>query len=218
MQHTPYPSPMAALLPVALPPWAYTYLTLLEETGLERTSARGAGTTMRTVKALMDNNPEFKYAVEDALERSADTLEAEARRRAVEGVTKGVYYKGDRVDEEVVYSDALLTTLLKAKRPAQFGDRTQLVGPNNGPLQILVRQFGEPAPRPPIDGEATLVESEPYATLDADDLAGELPTAAASPDDLAGELPAHAAPPPHAAEPAPQVVLRTFGSPADDLL
>ena len=203
---------MAALLPVALPPWAYTYLALLEETGLERTSARAAGTTMRTVKALMDADAEFKYAVEDALERSADTLEAEARRRAVEGVTKGVYYKGDRVDEEVVYSDTLLVTLLKAKRSSQFGDRTQLVGPNNGPLQILVRTFGEPAPRPAIDGEATLVEpspygAEPYASLDADDLAGELPAAPAPPDDLAGELPA-----------APQVAVRTFGAPADDLL
>lgn len=44
-------------------------------------------------------------------------LVSAAIQRAVHGVSKGVYYKGVRVDEELVYSDSLLQTLLKAKVP-----------------------------------------------------------------------------------------------------
>lgn len=45
-------------------------------------------------------------------------LESEAIRRAVQGVEKGVYYKGFKVDTETVYSDGLLGKLLEARVPA----------------------------------------------------------------------------------------------------
>lgn len=44
-------------------------------------------------------------------------LVSAAIQRAVHGVQKGIYFKGVRVDEETIYSDGLLQTLLKAKVP-----------------------------------------------------------------------------------------------------
>lgn len=132
-----------------LPPWVEPFLNQLEATGLLYSSAAAAGTTVRRVRALRETCVEFDEAVTLAEERSHDMLEREARRRAVDGVTKGVYYQGEKVDEEVVYSDGLLTTLLKAKRPDEFAERKQLSGPGGAPLTVLVRTFGtsEPASR-----------------------------------------------------------------------
>lgn len=44
-------------------------------------------------------------------------LYSAAVRRAVEGVPKGIYYRGERVSTETEYSDSLLNTLLQAKLP-----------------------------------------------------------------------------------------------------
>jgi hypothetical protein len=55
----------------------------------------------------------FKWAETEA----AQVLEDEARRRAFEGVPKGVYYRGALVGYERKYSDRLLVQLLKAHPP-----------------------------------------------------------------------------------------------------
>lgn len=68
------------------------------------------------------------------------SLQSEAIRRAVRGVSKGVYFKGERVDEETVYSDGLLTQLLKARLPDTFGPDAAESRGNvfNGPTQINI--------------------------------------------------------------------------------
>lgn len=66
-------------------------------------------------------DPEFAAAWDEALEQGTQVLEEEARRRAVEGVTKekGIYYRGDLIgtEIEIEYSDTLLMFLLKGRRP-----------------------------------------------------------------------------------------------------
>lgn len=139
--------------------WMDIFLRELRVHGLINTAATTAGVTRRRVEREAEKNPEFEYAMESALEAAADTLELEARRRAVEGVVKGVYYQGDRVDEETVYSDTLLTTLLKAKRADEFAERKQITGAGGKPLTVVVRSFGpSPSGNPPVDGEFTRVE------------------------------------------------------------
>ena len=137
-------------------PWIDLFLRQLRGHGLINTAAATAGVTKRTIDRLRESDAEFDYAVESALEAAADELEIEARRRAVDGTEKGIYYQGDRVGEEVVYSDQLLTTLLKAKRADEFAERKQITGAGGTPLTVVVRTFGEAPPddtRPVIEGQ-----------------------------------------------------------------
>lgn len=63
---------------------------------------------------------EFGKAVAEALEVGYDSLEAEAYRRAVDGVDEPIHYRGEEVGTVKRYSDSLLTTLLKANKPKKF--------------------------------------------------------------------------------------------------
>ena len=49
---------------------------------------------------------------DEALDRSADALEEEARRRAFEGVDEPMYYKGEQIGTTKKYSDVLIMFLL----------------------------------------------------------------------------------------------------------
>lgn len=55
--------------------------------------------------------PAFKQEMDDALNEYQATIQIELHRRAIEGVEKGVYYCGDKVGTERVYSDALLAKM-----------------------------------------------------------------------------------------------------------
>ncbi|MGE4292681.1 MAG: hypothetical protein AB7E32_10780 [Desulfovibrio sp.] len=66
-------------------------------------------------------DPEFAQQWEQALRESEDRLEAEAVRRAVEGVEEPYFYQGEQRGASRKYSDQLLMFLLKSKRPERFG-------------------------------------------------------------------------------------------------
>ena len=68
------------------------------------------------------HSEDFAAQWDDALGEGVDILEAEARRRAVTGVDKPVYYKGEVVGSITKYSDRLLMFLLRAHRPQKFRD------------------------------------------------------------------------------------------------
>jgi antitoxin (DNA-binding transcriptional repressor) of toxin-antitoxin stability system len=99
-------------------------------------------------------------------EDATENLEAEAIRRAMDGESKVVTYKGQPVfvwvddDDEIVppnrvnekkhrqvvlkettRSDAMLALLLKAKAPEKYKDRTatEHTGANGGPIQSEIR-------------------------------------------------------------------------------
>ena len=65
---------------------------------------------------------DFAAQWDEALEEGTDLLDAEARRRAVTGIDKPVYYKGEVVGSITKYSDRLLMFLLRAHRPQVFRD------------------------------------------------------------------------------------------------
>ncbi len=73
-----------------------------------------------------------------AHEIACDHLEAEARRRAVEGVDEPVFYHGEVCGTIRKYSDTLLIFLLKGARPDKFRDNATIrhTGPNGGAIQI----------------------------------------------------------------------------------
>lgn len=70
------------------------FLTELRRHGLEATAAEHAGVSLRKVRAYSNQDDDFADAVNEALERAMDRDEAEARRRAVEGVDEPVIYQG----------------------------------------------------------------------------------------------------------------------------
>ena len=58
-------------------------------------------------------DPEYAEAFRDAHQEACDSLRSEARRRAVEGVVKPVYYQGVECGGIREYSDTLLIFLMK---------------------------------------------------------------------------------------------------------
>lgn len=72
------------------------------------------GDILRRMLALI---PSFKQEVEDAIEEYHATIQMEMHRRAVEGVDKGIYYNGERVATEKVYSDNLLAKMADTHLP-----------------------------------------------------------------------------------------------------
>jgi hypothetical protein len=134
-----------------LPPqkrdWKPAFLASLRLTGNKAKSCEAAGITYGGYKYAMRHDAEFKEHVADALEEAGDLLEAEARRRAYEGVPEPVIYKGQIagvwVDDSgaVVpaqtpgsklvpltvkkYSDVLLIFLLKGALPSKYRDNVR---------------------------------------------------------------------------------------------
>ena len=71
-----------------------------------------------------ERSGQFRAQWDAALDEAADILEAEARRRAVEGWDEPVFQKGEQVGVVRKFSDQLLITLMRADRPARFARRT----------------------------------------------------------------------------------------------
>jgi hypothetical protein len=111
----------------------------------------------------LKKDPDYAAAFEIARGRGADALEAEAVRRAHEGITKPIFHGGKRAIDVVQnpdgsikrdetgkpigipaavreYSDTLLIFLLKGRNPAVFGDRLKQEhgGPGEKPIPVIV--------------------------------------------------------------------------------
>jgi hypothetical protein len=65
---------------------------------------------------LKERRPEFAAVWDEAVESFTDGVESELLRRAVAGVKKPVYYKGEIVGEINEYSDRLLEFWLERRR------------------------------------------------------------------------------------------------------
>ncbi|GLS28865.1 hypothetical protein SAMN04488498_101406 [Mesorhizobium albiziae] len=72
------------------------------------------------------NHTSWGEVFENARQMLVGELEAEAYRRGVFGVTKNVYYQGEVVGEEKLFSDKLLVTLLRANDPSKYRYRDTL--------------------------------------------------------------------------------------------
>jgi hypothetical protein len=74
--------------------------------------------------------------VDEATDEACDVLEAEAWRRAVDGVDRPIFQRGEQVGVERVYSDNLMVQLLKAHRPEKYRERTENI--QRGQTEIRV--------------------------------------------------------------------------------
>jgi hypothetical protein len=99
-------------------------------------SAAAAKVGRRTIYDWLKVDEPFKGLYAEAHEDALDALEEEARRRAVDGVLEPVFQGGEQVGRIRKYSDTLLITLLKGKRPETFRERHEHSGPNGTPLPV----------------------------------------------------------------------------------
>lgn len=90
-------------------------------------AAKKAGISRQTHYDWLKNDKKgvYRRAFELADKMAADLLEEEAFRRAVEGDLQVVFYKGEEVGRRRVYSDQLLSLLLKGKKP-QYRENVEI--------------------------------------------------------------------------------------------
>jgi len=137
------------------------FLAAYARCGTVASACDASGIGRSTYKAWKKKDEAFQDALEDVTLDFADEIEAEAIRRAREGVrtikftTSGVPIKDPRkLDPETgevkpewkndpwyyeeEFSDRLLELLLKAKRPQEFRDRKsiEVSGPGGVPLEV----------------------------------------------------------------------------------
>lgn len=104
------------------------FLKHFAEYGNVTAAAKAAGVERNTVYVWQERDDQFVAAFREAEIMATETLEQEARRRAVEGVEKQRRVfdnRGNLIDEytEYQYSDTLLIFLLKARAPEKYRDR-----------------------------------------------------------------------------------------------
>jgi hypothetical protein len=102
------------------------FLQALADTGNVTAAVAAARTSRSRVYALRKSDPAFAAGWDEAEEIAADALEAEARRRGVEGVSEPLVSAGRLVRDDQGqpilvrrYSDRLLAMLLTARRPSR---------------------------------------------------------------------------------------------------
>lgn len=102
--------------------WHEPFLEALRELGQVAAACRAAGVGRSLAYLHRQDDPEFAEAWDDAVQSGLDHLEEEAARRAVKGVERPVFHKGQPVGTVKEYSDTLLIFLLKGGRPEKYRD------------------------------------------------------------------------------------------------
>lgn len=92
-----------------------------------RAACEAAGISQVTVYGRRRSDPVFAAAWDAARDISFQVLEDEAKRRAVEGVVRPVFYKGAVCGEIEEFSDSLLSFMLEARIEA-YRRKQQITG------------------------------------------------------------------------------------------
>lgn len=121
------------------------FLAAVARTGNVTVAAEIAHISRSAHYQWLEADPVYVEAFEDAMEQAAQRLEAEAKRRAVEGVEEPVFYQGKQCGVIRRYSDSLLMFLLKGALPDKYKERTstELTGAGGKPLTVSFIPPGE---------------------------------------------------------------------------
>lgn len=118
--------------------WHQKWLECFALTGNVTAACVAVGIPRRSAYEHRDQFPEFKAAWEEAKDTAADALEAEARRRAVEGEEQTWTDKDGNEHTSVRRSDALLIFLLKGNKPDKFRERQDIRHEGAVPVKHIV--------------------------------------------------------------------------------
>jgi hypothetical protein len=119
------------------------FLAVYSEAGNISQAAELANVNRCMHYTWMGKSEKYREAFQGAMEMAADRLEQEARRRAVNGVSEPVFYKGEQCGTIQRYSDTLLIFLLKGIRPEKYRERFghEITGKDGGPIEV--RKYGK---------------------------------------------------------------------------
>ena len=141
--------------------WEAAFLAALEKTGSFTQAAKAAKVGRQTVYDYKRLDPEFDERCRRALDGAADVLEAEARRRAIEGDQVPVFYRGKLVGHKPRKSDTLLMFLLKNhyQRPEPAPQHSRplppgpvlVPGPEKNPGEEVIMVTGRDGVDIPLD-------------------------------------------------------------------
>jgi transposase len=128
------------------------FLAAYQQTLRIKEAAEAAGVDRSCHYQWMQADNGYRDAFASAHESGVETVEAEVRRRAVDGVRRKLFHAGSPVLDaetgeqavEVEYSDRLLLALLKRHSPA-WADASQITGTlaveHSGQLQAIAGQI-----------------------------------------------------------------------------
>lgn len=108
------------------------FLLMYSQNGNISRSAQIVGIDRTSHYRWMKDDPNYYEAFTEAQGQFADNLEAEAIRRAYEGVEQPIYYQGEEVGQVRKYSDTLLIFLLKGSKPEKYKERIEQETTHNG--------------------------------------------------------------------------------------
>jgi DNA-binding transcriptional regulator YdaS (Cro superfamily) len=120
-----------------------SFLNMLEVLPNITAVCRLLGVSTKNLSKHRKADAEFEAEIKEAIERGYDMLEEEARRRAVDGVLKPVYYRGMKCGHIREYSDQLLVTLLKGYRPKRFNPGVKIEGGDGRKISMTFNIGGD---------------------------------------------------------------------------
>lgn len=103
--------------------WHDKFLLSLRDNGNVRLACQIVAIDRQTAYNHRESDQLFRQQWDDAIEEAIECMEAEARRRAMRGITETVFYRGKKCGVIQKYSDTLLIFLLKAHRPEKYRER-----------------------------------------------------------------------------------------------
>lgn len=112
-------------------PWMAGFLAAFDEEGLVTRACRKVKVGRSTVYDARKTDLVFAAAWDETEEIVTERMEAEAMRRATDGVERKVWHQGDEIGTERIYSDTLLIFMLKARRPEVYRDNVKIVHSGN---------------------------------------------------------------------------------------
>ena len=121
------------------------FLTALAQHGIVTRAATAAGLSRAAIYQQRARYESFAEDWQNALDTAADTLEAEARRRGVEGWDEPVWHQGVQCGAVRKYSDRLLERLLAAKRP-EFRNQPVVQVTQGGDLAAIFKNLASRLP------------------------------------------------------------------------
>ena len=103
-----------------------TFLAAFAETGNISAASRLTGISRQAHYEWMESDPDYPAMFKSADQQAAEALESEARRRAVQGTLRPVFYQGNECGVVREYSDTLLIFLLKGAMPGKYKDNVSV--------------------------------------------------------------------------------------------
>jgi len=113
-----------------------TFLKTFALTGRIAESARAAGVSKQTVHDHRKKDEIFAELYEEAMDSYRDRIESEVHRRALVGLDKPVYQKGELVGYIREYSDRMLELLAK-RHIMEYSDKLEIKQSQPGGVMVI---------------------------------------------------------------------------------